>query len=68
MDPGILVKNFSSFVPNVVLNIEQAFLIILKDKQLWSMPMFIENTTSKHKNGGLKSCTFYSKFLEHGHP
>ena len=39
MGPDMLVKHFNNLVPNEILIIKQAFLIILKDKELWSMPM-----------------------------
>lgn len=36
---GYTTKHFSSFVPNAISNIKQAVLIILKDKESWSVPM-----------------------------
>lgn len=46
MDLNILVKHFSSFVPNSIFSIKQAFHIILKafhiilkDKELWDVSM-----------------------------
>lgn len=53
MDLDILVKYFINFVPSGVLNIKQELLIILKDKELWSVPMAPWKHTSKDKKGGL---------------
>lgn len=39
IEPYILSRYFSSFVPNGTLSIKQAFLIILKDKELWTVPV-----------------------------
>lgn len=41
MDNGLryISKYFSNFVSNGILSIKQAFIIILKDKELWLMTL-----------------------------
>ena len=46
ISPDMLVKHFSNFVPNEISNIRQVFPIILKNKELWSCPLHLKNTTS----------------------
>lgn len=51
MDPDILVKRFSNFVPSRKLSIKPAFFIILKDKVLLNEAMAVSRgscTLSHH--------------------
>lgn len=82
MDLNILVKHFSSFVPNLIFSIKQAFHIIpkafhIRTRNCGMCPWHFENTTFKNKEREIeslvstkctRSCSLHFKFSKCGHP